>query len=379
MLNWYCWFLISEDGKTPLHIAAELGYVKIVRDLLENGAKSMINQPEKTGCTPLTLACMTDHRETATCLMIYGAAINFDRAFPPLHAAALMGYTDLVRMLLDRGAYVNLIDVKGETALHYAAYKSHKQIVQLLLQKGAIVSCFDARRKTPVDLATDEEIKRLLENKLKTENDTKPKGRKDSGARRLVPLDMVPAKSDVHQPRVEDAILEEDASNEVEGTKEEEPSDTERHKNNVDKNRSSSSKSDNSEKDKGLKNKLNVNHNNSLSEGGAAAFPEKKMSQQSTYSADSETGERKTKAVNVPNHVSTPRDHDGIDEPSTSKDMRNGKISEERNVNDGASSEVSDNDDDAAEEKDDEESKKKDSMEKQERKVKKKKKGCTIL
>ena len=341
----------------------------------------MINQPENTGCTPLTLACMTDHRETATCLMIYGAAINFDRAFPPLHAAALMGYTDLVRMLLDRGAYANLIDVKGETALHYAAYKSHKQIVQLLLQKGAMVSCFDARRKTPVDLATDEEIKRLLENKLKTENDTKPKGRKDSGSRRLVPLDMVPANPDVHEPRVEDVILEEDESNEVDGTKEEEPSDTERHKNNVDKNRPSSSKSDNSEKGKGLKNKLNVNHNNSLSEGGAAAFPEKKMSQQSTYSADSETGERKTKPVNVPvpNHVSTPRDHDRIDEPSTSKDMRNGKISEECNVNDGASSEVSDNDDDATEEKDDEESKKKDSIEKQERKVKKKKKECTIL
>ena len=80
-----------------------------------------------------------------------------------------------------------------------------------------------------------------------------------------------------------------------------------------------------------MKNK-NVNYNNSLSEGGAAAFPEKKMSQQSTYSADSETGERKTKSVNVPNHVSTPRDHDEIDEPSTSQDMRNGRISEECNV-----------------------------------------------
>ena len=230
-----CCFLLSEDGKTPLHIASELGYVKIVRELLENGAKSMINQPEKTGCTPLTLACMTDHRETATCLIIYGAAINFDRAFPPLHAAALMGYTDLVRMLLDRGAYVNLIDMKGETALHYAAYKSHKQIVQLLLQKVLWCHVLMRDEKDPVDLATDEEIKRLLENKLKTENDANPRGRKDSGSRRLVPLDMVPVSLDVHQPRVEDAILEEDESNELEGAEEEDPTDTNRHKNSVDK------------------------------------------------------------------------------------------------------------------------------------------------
>ena len=338
----------------------------------------MINQPEKTGCTPLTLACMTDHRETATCLMIYGAAINFDRAFPPLHAAALMGYTDLVRMLLDRGAYVNLLDMKGETALHYAAYKSHKQIVQLLLQKGAMVSCFDARRKRPVDLATDEEIKRLLENKLKTENDANPRGRKDSGSRRLVPLDMVPVSLDVQQPRVEDAILEEDESNELEGAEEEDPTDTKRHKNSVDENRSSGSKSDSSEKGKGMKNK-NVNYNNSLSEGGAAAFPEKKMSQQSTYSADSETGERKTNSLNVPNHVSTPRNHNEIDEPSTSQDMRNGRMSEECNVNDGLSSETSDNECDATGEKDEGEFKKKDLTENQEKKVKKKKKGCTIL
>ncbi len=54
--------LFSEDGKNPLHIAAELGYIKIVRELLENGGKFMINQAENTGCTPLTLACMTDHR-----------------------------------------------------------------------------------------------------------------------------------------------------------------------------------------------------------------------------------------------------------------------------------------------------------------------------
>ena len=64
-----------------------------------------------------------------------------------------------VRMLLDRGAFIDLRDIKGETALHYASYKSHKQIVHLLLQRGAKVSCFDARGKTPIDLASDEEVK----------------------------------------------------------------------------------------------------------------------------------------------------------------------------------------------------------------------------
>lgn len=147
----------------------------------------MLNLLEKTGCTPLTLACMTDHRETATCLMIYGAAVNFDGAFPPLHASALMGYVDLVRMLLDRGAYVNLQDMKLETPLHYAAYKSHMPIVQLLLQRGAL-SYVDARGKTPIDLATDEDIKALLKDKLKTKSPGRIKSKRTSGPKRSPPI-----------------------------------------------------------------------------------------------------------------------------------------------------------------------------------------------
>ena len=343
----------------------------------------MINQPEKTGCTPLTLACMTDHRETATCLMIYGAAINFERAFPPLHAAALMGYTDLVRMLLDRGAYVNLVDVKGETALHYASYKSHKQIVQLLLQKGAIVSCPDARRKTPVDLATDEEIKRLLENKLKTERDMNHEHRKKTSPKRLA-LDTIPAPADASQAKVEEAILEEDEQegedDSVANKRLENGISNDSTKSISDKSRSSSNKSNSSERGRGKMKRLNLNHNNS-SEGGAAAFPEKKMSQQSTYSADSETGERKTVdlPLNTHNLVTHPRDHEVADEPSTSKDMRNDTISEEHQIRHNESnSNVTEGENSTDDEEDDDDIEN-DSTESEHKKVKKKKKGCIIL
>lgn len=51
--------------------------------------------------------------------------------------AALMGETDRVGRLLDRGAQVNKL---GWTALHYAAAGGHNDTVVLLLSKGAMVN-----------------------------------------------------------------------------------------------------------------------------------------------------------------------------------------------------------------------------------------------
>ena len=54
--------------------------------------------------------------------------------------AAAGGQEAMVRMLLQRGASVNLQDPIGHTALMYAAYKGHTTIVQALLAAKADAS-----------------------------------------------------------------------------------------------------------------------------------------------------------------------------------------------------------------------------------------------
>ncbi len=158
--------MTGSDGKTPLHIAAEMGHVDILKDLLEHEAsKEVLDQAEvMSGCTPLSLACMTGQETVAILLIENNAKINMNTGYPPIHAAAFIGNVNVVRTLISKGADVDLKDKYDESALHYACYKGHKKVVRALLECGATINSVDKRGKTPTDLAKTEDIKKLLQD-----------------------------------------------------------------------------------------------------------------------------------------------------------------------------------------------------------------------
>jgi ankyrin repeat protein len=55
----------------------------------------------------------------------------------PLLVAAIYGRTDVVRLLLERGADINAGDDSDITALQYAAEEGHEEVVSILLSCGA--------------------------------------------------------------------------------------------------------------------------------------------------------------------------------------------------------------------------------------------------
>ena len=157
--------IIGPDGKTPLHIAAENGNTLIVRELLEHGGHELLNKAEASGCTPLSLACLSGREDTVKMLVECGAALNFDGGFSPVHAAAMTGNMHIVCMLAEKGASWTKFDRNGVTPLHYAVYRNHRRVVQFLLDKGADPTVKDNRGKTAADLAKTADIKELLEGK----------------------------------------------------------------------------------------------------------------------------------------------------------------------------------------------------------------------
>ena len=56
---------------------------------------------------------------------------------PPLHLAAGAGATDIVRVLLAKGAKVDMRDSGNETAIHIAARGGFTKIIQLLVKYRA--------------------------------------------------------------------------------------------------------------------------------------------------------------------------------------------------------------------------------------------------
>ena len=67
----------------------------------------------------------------------------------PLHIATYMTHLQIVRMLLDYGACVDIEDGDFATPLHYAASKGQTAIVQLLLDAGANPNTLNSSLKSP--------------------------------------------------------------------------------------------------------------------------------------------------------------------------------------------------------------------------------------
>lgn len=71
-----------------------------------------------------------------------------------LTLAAQGGYEDLVRLLLERGAYIEHRDNKGYTPLINAAINGHREVVRLLLDRHAkLEEQSDRTKDTALSLA----------------------------------------------------------------------------------------------------------------------------------------------------------------------------------------------------------------------------------
>lgn len=79
-----------------------------------------------------------------------------------LHLAALQGKYEAARLLLDRGADVNLRDRTGETPLSNALIREHYKLATLLLDRGASTDVVGPSGRTPLSLVAKSRNKELI-------------------------------------------------------------------------------------------------------------------------------------------------------------------------------------------------------------------------
>lgn len=139
-----------DSGLTPLMCAAQIGREKVVKTLLEHHANVHIHND--AGCAALHLSAYEGSPAIVEMLLNAGAKIE-DGEIPPLIFAAASGGLDAVKLLLSRGANVNVSGVKGDTPLICATKANRFDVVALLLDKGADWKRKDAENKTALDYA----------------------------------------------------------------------------------------------------------------------------------------------------------------------------------------------------------------------------------
>lgn len=130
------------DGTTALLWAVHWNDLETATLLLRAGAK--VDAANRYGATPLWLASTGGNAQMVDTLSKAGADPNALalEGESPLMAAALAGSADAVKILLARGANVNAKDpLGGQTALMRAAgnHEPHPDVVRLLLEHGAAV------------------------------------------------------------------------------------------------------------------------------------------------------------------------------------------------------------------------------------------------
>jgi uncharacterized protein len=125
----------TEDGFTPLHLAAFFRQPEMARLLVESGALvDVVSRSEQLRVTPLQSAAAAREEETAALLLERGADPNAQQigGFTALHAAAQNGDEPLVRLLLTRGADTALAADDGRTAADFARDGGNPELATLL-------------------------------------------------------------------------------------------------------------------------------------------------------------------------------------------------------------------------------------------------------
>ncbi|MDD9890665.1 MAG: ankyrin repeat domain-containing protein [Gammaproteobacteria bacterium] len=120
------------DGASPFWLAARLGNVQMMKDLLAAGADPELRQA--WGVTPLMVAAgvtQTDSRIVAEEKLLEA----------------------LTMLALEVGADIHATDRGGQTAVHGAANISGNELIKFLVAQGADPEAIDRRGRTPHDVA----------------------------------------------------------------------------------------------------------------------------------------------------------------------------------------------------------------------------------
>ncbi|XP_060141568.1 caskin-1 isoform X1 [Globicephala melas] len=125
--------------------------------LLGSTKKINVNFQDPDGFSALHHAALNGNTELITLLLEAQAAVDIkdNKGMRPLHYAAWQGRKEPMKLVLKAGSAVNVPSDEGHIPLHLAAQHGHYDVSEMLLQHQSNPCMVDNSGKTPLDLACE--------------------------------------------------------------------------------------------------------------------------------------------------------------------------------------------------------------------------------
>ena len=141
----------DKDGRSSLHLVSSEGNLNVVEFLLAHEADP--NSKDRWGHTPLDGAVEKGHDLVAAALFARGGTMNMKSAKSLLMKSARGGDLGTLKLLVENGIDINVMDYDRCSAVHVAAMADQPVAVDFLLSNKADVNPSSRWTTTPLDEA----------------------------------------------------------------------------------------------------------------------------------------------------------------------------------------------------------------------------------
>ena len=150
-----CWDFRSKV--TPLHVAAYLGLCDYAERILGPSIHPKDEENVLEIGTPLFVASRRGHLNVVQLLVERGASLDMQSVYgeTPLHVASENGHLSVVQLLVECGASLDTQNKGGKSPLHVASQNGHLSVVQLLVERGTSLDSQNEDGETPLYVASE--------------------------------------------------------------------------------------------------------------------------------------------------------------------------------------------------------------------------------
>ncbi len=173
-------FLLEQGAEIDICTAAQLGDVKRIEVFLDADAMQ-VNRRTVHDFTALHLAAAYGHKKAVEYLLAHGTAIEAkeEMGYTPLLMAFWFGHLKIAKLLLEWGADINAENNWNNAAIHIATKRGDRQALKLLVSQGADIGARDSGNRMAMHLAVRNGEVRVVEFFLKQGVDINESGGPD--------------------------------------------------------------------------------------------------------------------------------------------------------------------------------------------------------